>query len=112
MDRTVKILISDEFLTPAANDGQADTEIKVLYNRRHSPTVVSDGTPEWQDCTEVLIEGLALTVRDSLVDHMLCENAADVLADRLRARVKELLTELPGMDSKPYTHIPGTFNIH
>jgi hypothetical protein len=112
MDRRVKILILDEFLTPDANDKSANTEIQVQYKREHSAKATPDGTPEWRDCTEVLIEGLALTIRDSLLDSTLCEHATELLADRLQARVKELLVEVPGIDSKPYKHLAGVLNIH
>lgn len=112
MDRRVKIEITDEFLTAAANDNNADTEIALGYRRGYHPEAVSNGASEWQDCTEVLIEGLAITLRDSLVDSTLCDHAADMLADRLRARVKELREDFPEMDSSSHAHIRGALNIH
>ena len=112
MDRHVKIEITDEFLTAAANDNDADTEIQVEYRRGHHPEAVPNGTPEWKDCTEVLLEGLAVTLQNALVDATLCDHAADILADRLRERVKELHVEVPGMDSRAYGHIPGVLNLH
>lgn len=112
MDRKVKIQVIDEFMTTEANDKNAESEIKVMYSRKHHSGATPDGTPEWRDCTEVLLEGLALTLRDALVDPMLCEHAADMLADRLRQRIAELRVELPGMDSHLHKHISGIMNLH
>lgn len=112
MDRQVTIQIVDEFLTPEANDDGGDSQIQVLYDRRHQPSAVPDGTPKWRDCLEVMMEGAALTLRDALIDPALCEHAADLMIDHFKARVQELLVEIPGMDSRPHSHIPGVTNLH
>ena len=112
MDRQVTIQITDEFLTPEANDEEGDTCVQVLYAREHGVAAVPDGTPQWRDCLEVMMEGAALTLRDALVDPVLCEHAADLMVDHFKARVQELLVELPGMDSRPHSHITGVTNLH
>lgn len=58
------------------------------------------------------MEGAALTLRDSLIDPVLCEHAADLMIDHFRARIQELLVEIPGMDSRRNQHIPGAMNLH
>lgn len=111
-DRKVNIQITDEFLTAESTDKDANSEVQIAYRRMHYPGAAADGTPEWRDCVEVMIEGLAMTVRNSLMDRMLCENAAELLADRLQARVRELCIDIPGKDSSAYRHIPGVMNLH
>ena len=106
------IQIVDEFLTPEANDDGGDSQVQVMYDRRHGPKAVPDGTPQWRDCLEVMMEGAALTLRDALIDPALFEHAADLMVDHFRARVQELKVEIPGMDSRKHQHIPGALNLH